>query len=155
PQIDLREKVYYQTNLRKIPSQIRRVRELFGPNRVKVILLEDMKAAPQLVYEDTLKFLDVPFAPCPDFAVVNAGKTPRLPAVDSMIRRFGEPLGRLRRPFFSRPLGVMSWVHRLNTVHRARPALDPERRLILAQSYSDWLKELEDLLERELSHWLH
>jgi hypothetical protein len=154
PQIDLREKVLYQTNLRKIPGQIRRLRDLFGSSGVKVILLEDMKAAPQLVYEETLEFLGVPFAPSPDFAVVNASKAPRSPAVYSLIRRFGEPFGRLRRRLSSRPLGVMSWIYRLNTVSRARPALDLERRLSLAQSYSDWVNELEELLERDLSHWL-
>jgi hypothetical protein len=152
--IDLREKLYYQTNLRKIPDQLRYLFGSFGAARVKVLLLEDLKNAPEMTYQDVIKFLDLPPSGAPPFRVVNARRTFRSPYIHKTLRKVQQRLGHLGPLIGASFLGqgVRRWNIYSDTV-AATDQLDPGPRLALARTYNDWVKDLEDLLQRDLHHW--
>lgn len=131
------------------PAQLARYRAVFPPEQMRIYLHEDWKHKPNEVWTDLMNFLAVDPSFTPDFS-----------------RTYGEnrtqgriwPLILLARPLARTlfPRKVRASIH--NRLHRicTRPEkLDPALRheLTLRHFHQDIL-ELQDILHRDLSHWL-
>jgi len=140
--------------------QVRRYFEVFGRDRVQVILFEDLTTDAAAVYRRTLEFLDVDatFQP-PRFERVNAAKTIKNRAVQAVLN---EP--RLRsavlavRPCLPNVLfrgldRIRARMQALNSSEERPQPLEPELKARLRREFAPEVAELSALIGRDLSHW--
>jgi hypothetical protein len=137
-------------------EQIERYLDRFGPERVHVIVHDDLRSDPAAVYHDLLRFLAIDESHRPDFALVNPNKRSR----SMLARRFlNDPppwlrsLGRRLLPARLRRNAYRTMV-RANTDYVARDALDPPAANRLREEMAPEVLRLGRLLGRDLSAWL-
>lgn len=140
--------------------QVERYFNVFGRNRVHVILYDDFKKNVPETYRKTLEFLGVNPAAAPkNFEVINDNKYTRFGALRSVM---SDP--RLRstvlavRPWvpkfvFSAMQKTDAAVRRFNSSVGRRPELNPELCGKLSRKFAPEMERLGLLLRRDLSHW--
>jgi hypothetical protein len=144
-------------------EQLERYLALFGCDRVHVILYDDFAEDTPETYREALLFLDVEPTFAPDFHVVNANKRIRSRTLQRTIWAIQDPSSRLRRigmrviPVHAVRSALLRrhvalW--RLNSVAVRRPPISSAVRMRLARDLADEVHKLEELLDRDLSHWL-
>jgi Sulfotransferase domain len=144
----------------RFAEQVRRYFDVFGRERVQVVLHEDLAADPAAVYRELLEFLEVdPTHKLTEFPTVNPSKTVRsrtLRAVlnDSAVR------STLLAMQPAMPRRVFNAFHRIertlsrhNSSSEKRPPLDPELRSRLQHDFAPEVGRLGDLIGRNLTHW--
>jgi hypothetical protein len=132
---------------------LRRYREVFGPERVKVILSEDLRRDPGATLAELFTFLgiDPSFRPDTDQVHHRSGR-PRSRLLASAISKPG-PLSSIARGLLSDGLRtrVRTWLQNANTGEKGE--VDPASRALLRERFRDDVREVEELLGRELG-WL-
>lgn len=136
-------------------EQLQRYFELFGTDRVLVLLFDDFTDDVRAAYEKTLDFLGVPSDHRDDFVVHNPGMTVRVGWLQHSLvawRRRTKPVrnvvpARVRH-------GVSGFVTRLNTRPKPRSTLAPNLLDDLRDDFRDEVGKLSALIGRDLSHWL-
>ncbi len=140
-------------------TQAQRVLSLFPRAQVQLILYDDFAASPQRVYDQVIDFLGLPHDGRTTFPRINENKRARV----AWLRRFyRKPPAVLRDAIRSLKQAVggeqISAVKRrmvdLNTVKERRPALSPEFRAELVETFRGEVSLLSRLLNRDLSHWV-
>jgi hypothetical protein len=141
-------------------EQVRRYFEVFGRDRVRVILYEDFAADVQGTYRATLEFLGVdPSRGETDFKVINGNKTVKNPAVRALL---GDPLIRatavavarkLPRPVFNLLHDLERRVWKLNARPVRRLPLSPVTQAMLCREFEGEIRALGELLGKDLTHW--
>ena len=144
--------MFYSETIR-YAEQVERYFDVFGRERVRVILYDDFKQDPAEVYADTLRFLEVDPTFTPRFEVVNESRRLR----SYVLRRMMKSPGLRACAKVMLPAGVRHTashrIRRLNTApSRAKP-LDPELRAELKAQFAPEIEKLSLLLGRDLSHW--
>ena len=135
-------------------AHVQRYVEVFGWEQLKVILFDDFKADVRAVYEDVVDFLGLESDHRQDFPIVNINSQPRSTRLRNLL---GSPpdmilqAGRLALPI-ARP--VYRWLKKMNTQPSQRARLNPETALQLSNDLADDVRQLGNLLDRDLSHWL-
>ena len=141
-------------------EQVQRYFEVFGRDRVHVILYDDFAASPSRACRAALEFLEVDAKTLPnEFKVVNPAKTIKHPALHAILH---EPWVRKAalavRPAV--PRRVFSWLHRIDerlrlrsTAVAQRPLVAPEVRQQLKREFAPEVARLSELLNRDLTHW--
>ena len=149
-----RENLYYRDFVH-FSEQVKRYFDVFGRERVHVIVFDDVKRDVAGVYRQTLAFLDV----SPDFQPVltpaNVNKEVRSGALQRLVF---DPPGPVRR--------LIPWLRRYPLVHRLRGAvvglnsrtvrrhgMDPELQARLKAEFAPEVERLGTLIGRDLSHW--
>ncbi|MGR8952994.1 MAG: sulfotransferase, partial [Gammaproteobacteria bacterium] len=132
-------------------EQLSRLYRQVPRHRVFVVLMDDLKDNPALVYRNLLAFLGVDDDNRVDFPVLNSAKRIRSPKL-GMLLRWLEHVKRAAG--IRRSLGILGIFERKNRVYRARPPLSSDMRIKLQEHFRDDIFQLADLLERDLSHWL-
>jgi Sulfotransferase family len=132
-------------------SQVERYYRVFGRDAVKVVLLEDMVAAPEETYREILLFLGVESAFSPEFRIHN--ETPRHGRLERLVTFVYKRLGvkhvvQLFLPYAARRK-FLSFIRRKDL---ANAASDPRYDLLQEQCAPD-VERLSTLIERDLSHW--
>ena len=139
----------------QLSRHVSRLREIFPREQTQIMLFDDFKDSPQRVYENVLKFLEVPSDGRTEFPRVNAGKRSRL----SWLARCQATVVRtLPRPCiqFGKRLGLGHLnrkVTQLNSQPAAPAPLSAEFRQRLVVEFQDDIEALADLLGRDLAHW--
>jgi hypothetical protein len=141
-------------------SQVKRYLDVFGRERVHVIIYDDLAAYPSRVYRDTLQFLgaDASYRP-EEFKIINGSKSVRSHTLRAIVK---EPLLHSSlaavRPWLPRKLllglrnlGDFAW--RLNTLAKKRPPLDAALRSELRCEFASEIERLSELLGMDLAHW--
>jgi hypothetical protein len=137
-------------------EQVERYLDVFGRDRVQVILFDDFRNDTAGVYADTLRFLGVDPGFQPDFDVHNANAAVRNRRLDGFMRRPPESVRRLVRavlPATGLRRGIAGRLRRLNTTETPRPALDPALRAELQRELAPDIERLAELIGRDLGHW--
>ena len=144
----------------RFTEQVQRYFEVFGRDRVKVILYDDFAAAPAAVCRETLEFLELdPGALKTEFAVVNGARRVRSPLVKAVL---GDPLLRsaalavrpwLPRAVFTAMQRLEASLRRSNARVEPRPCLDPHLRDQLRAEFTPEIESLGRLLGRDLATW--
>jgi len=139
-----------------LPEQLQRYLDLFGREGIKIILFDDFRKDPGAAYQDVLSFLNLPGHSLPDYAVVNASKRRKSAKFAALVRRppaFITSLARAIAPQRLRTVmakGLIEW----NTERGERPSLDPDLRDSLTREFEPQVRQLQELIGRDLSHWL-
>lgn len=137
-------------------EQVERYLDVFGPERVHVIVFDDFVADTAGCYAEVLRFLGVDDAFRPSFEVVNPNKVVR----SRSLRRLADApssrwrvLARTLLPARSLRRTVRSILERANTDHTKRSPLDGDLRCRLQAEFAGEVDRLGKLLGRDLSHW--
>ncbi|MGA2660406.1 MAG: glycosyltransferase [Verrucomicrobiota bacterium] len=141
-------------------EQVRRYFDVFGRERVHVIIYDDFAADAFAAYRQTLGFLCVESKGCdPGFNVINPAKRVRSPALRTAM---GDPLMRsavlalrpwMPRPVFAALQRIDARVRRFNASVERRPPLAPDLRARLKREFAPEVERLSELLGRDLTHW--
>lgn len=140
-------------------TQTRRLLSIFPPEQVKLILYDDFAASPQGVYDEVIRFLDLPSDQRTDFPRINESKRARLAWLRNFYRKPPPPLRSafrgLKRAMGDQGVGaVAKKIVDLNTVKERRRPLSPAFRAELVAAFHDEVALLSQLLNRDLSHWV-
>jgi len=149
------ESLYYSA-IPRYAEQLQRYFDIFGHQRVKVILFDELRADPGKVYMDTLDFLGADPVFEPDFDVHNASA----PTSNSWLyRRWKASTLRYRMRSLV-PQGLYDAIRGLRTKRLKRAAqrqprapLDPALRAQLVAQFAPEIDRLEALIGRDLSAW--
>lgn len=136
----------------RFAEQVQRYFDVFGKDKVHVVIFDDLRRDTGAVYADTLRFLqveDVDFRP--DLSVVNANKQHR-----SEFLRRPPPLAlAIARSLVPKSMRkkLRTQVGKINISHKPRPPMDPNLKSELKQAFAPQVEQLSRLLGRDLSHW--
>jgi hypothetical protein len=133
-------------------SHLRRYLDTFGPERVHVIVYDDFVADPAGTYRSVLEFLGVNPAFQPDFEQINQNKRVRSRALQGLThaRWFVALTSRLPPRAFH---AIRQGLKRLNARRQRRASLAPALRRQLQAELAPDVRELEELLGRDLAAW--
>jgi len=141
-------------------EQVRRYLNVFGRERVHVIIYDDLVADVRAVYCQALEFLGVdPTCIETDFRVINGNKSVKHSALrgllnDPLLRSTAVALGRrLPRPVFAALHDVERRLWKLNSRSEKRAPLAAEVRAQLKREFAPEVERLSALLGRDLTHW--
>jgi hypothetical protein len=144
----------------RFATQLQRYFKVFGRERVRVVLHEDLAANPAAVYRDTLEFLEVDSShTLPMFERVNPAKTVRNrvlraalndPAVRSALLAIRPALP---RPVFYGLHRVERLLNRFNSSVERPPPLELAIQARLRREFAPEVQQLSELLDRDLTHW--
>ncbi len=142
-------------------DQVRRYFDVFGRQRVNVIIYDDFAADAAGAYRKVLDFLEVDSAGSErEFEVINGNKSARSPALRAVLRNPRLCSMALKvRPWLPRPpvFSALQYVderlRRSNSRPMARAPLDPELRRRLKQEFAPEIVRLSELLGRDLTGW--
>ena len=138
-------------------AQLSAYGELFPREQIKVYLYEDWRETPQAMLRDLFRFLEVDTDFVPTIRQSNVTRLPssqrlhRLAVAPDRIERRLAPIlpARARRAIVS---AVRRFDDRCNLA--PPPPLDPEIRARLTAEYREDILKLQDLIGRDLSHWV-
>ncbi len=147
------ENLFYRRMVR-FAEQLERYLDLFGRNRVHVIIHEDLRADLAGVYRNLLGFLEVDPDFVPDFTPANENKRVRSRWLQRLI--WNPPLLRhlipvLRR--FAIAHALRTRLLGMNSRKAARAPMDPELRAALRQELAPEVDRLGRMIGRDLSAW--
>jgi hypothetical protein len=132
--------------------QVERYLETFGKDRVKVLLLEDLRARPAEIYRDVLAFLEVDTSFVPQFRVHN--EAPPHGVLERLVTNI------YRQPAVKRAAGALfpyemrrRFVSRVRKLDTRGDRSDP-RDLELRVALRPEVQRLAGLIGRDLSHWM-
>lgn len=136
-------------------EQLRRYFDLFGRERVHVILFDDFVADTAATYRSTLRFLDLDSGYAPAFDVVNANKRLRVPGVRPFLAQPPPAVRRLARALVPGSLRRRMYrsLQEANISQTKRPPLSRSLREALAAQFADEVDQLSQLLGRDLTGW--
>lgn len=140
-------------------DQVRRYFEVFGRERVHVIIYDDLAADTTATYRQTLSFLGVSTSVEPPDSAASGNVSVKSPALRSILN---DPLVRgtairLRRwlpgPIFTAIQKTGTRICSLNQAEAKRPPMAPVTRLSLQREFASEVERLSALLGRDLTHW--
>lgn len=140
------------TWLANYAPHIERYRELFGFDRVRVIVYDDFRDDTLGVVRSVFEFLGIDPTFTPTVEVVNRARTARSVWLQRRLYdpRFGALLGRLPPRVYHL---VWRTLMRLNIRYERRPRLSPDVDAMLTRRLEPAVRELERVLGRQLPAW--
>ena len=131
-------------------EQLQRYLERFKPSQLKIYLYEDLSDHPFDLLQDLFKFLDVNETFTPDISSrYNATGIPKNELLYNLIE------SRIAQASLKRlPQQLRQKVTNLNSQNLKKPPLNSALRKQLIKTYREDILKLQDLLQRDLSHWL-
>lgn len=135
-------------------AQLRRFRRGFPAERMRVYLYEDLQRDAVKVSQEIFRFLGVAESFRPDTSRRhNVSGIPVSRTVHGVLRQDGRIANSVRRLMSTRARRALRERVRAANL-RQPPPLSPELRTELTAIYREDILELQDLIERDLSHWL-
>jgi hypothetical protein len=138
-------------------EQLSRYYKIFNPTQIKVVLYDDLVKHPYKLLEDLFIFLDVDPNFKPDISSrPNVSGFPKNEWFDNFLQKLfldDNLLKRISQDLFPTAFRkrVTSKIRRASLEKRAMPL---ETRKKLAKIFSEDIHQLENLINRDLSHWL-
>ena len=127
--------------------------DLFGRDNVRVYLYEDFQQQPQAMLDDLHAYIGVDNFQ-PDMSVIhNAGGLHKRQVLKNLLTR-PNPARFLARKLLPESLrvGMRERIKRFDL--QKAPALDVETWTVLMEKYREDIVRLQDLIDRDLGHWL-
>ena len=85
--------------------------------------------------------------------ILNSHKTFRLKILRNLVKKYSPYLGDLRSKFINKPLGVMKFIEKINIRYIEKSLIDVKEKEKLDDEFFLIIKELEDVINKDLSHW--
>ena len=135
-------------------AQLKRYWALFPKDQLRIYLYDDLQADSLSVVQDVYHFLKLDTAFAPNVSVRhNVSGLPKNRWLDSLVgKRPSRYWLRAFKPLI--PNAVWRLRDKLRKQNMEKPTLDPALRQKLLNKVRDDVLELQDLIERDLSHWL-
>ena len=149
---DLIQEGFYYTHLKRYFEQ-------FNRNQIKVFLYDDLSSNPKRLLADLYRFLqvDVSFAPEVSIRYNQSGRIKNrivesLIGQDNIVRKYCPHLADTAKS----SLFMQRFVMNMRKRNLEKPHLDPELRTrLIEQVYRREIMKFQDLIQRDLSRWLH
>jgi hypothetical protein len=138
----------------RFSEQLQRYFDVFGRERVHVILFDDFARATGIEYEKVLSFLGLRSDGRRSFKVVNDNKRMHSQTAQGWLRNLNAAHPWVQLSFPSLYRGVKAVAERLNYAHEPRPPMQAAFRRRLEMGYAPEIGHLGKLLNRNLDHWL-
>jgi hypothetical protein len=148
------EALFYRHSVR-FADQLRHWFDVFGRDRMHVIVFDDLVADPRTVYRQTLQFVGVDPSFEVDLSVYNPNKRARSGFMQRMIFAPPKPIRSLFGKARSLPIAhrVRDRLLSANSAKAERAQMDPELRRQLAREFAPQVADLGELIGRDLSAW--
>ncbi|MUL39032.1 sulfotransferase domain-containing protein [Gloeocapsopsis dulcis] len=131
-------------------TQLKRYLDLFDKEQIRVYLYEDLKANPISLVQDVFKFIGVEHTFLPDTSLkYNVAGVPKNNALRILIRNFNSLKPAVN---FLLPDKLRHYVR--GQVFEKPPVLSHDIRQSLIEVYREDVSNLQNFLQRDLSHWL-
>ena len=127
----------------------------FPREQIRVYLYDDWQREPLTILRDIFEFLGVEDQFMPDISIRhNIGRLPRSQHLLHFLKNPDHPLKTWLKPLVPFPIRqrLVRSLHKANLT--TPPPLDPQLRRKLTERYRDDIRQLETLIERDLSAWL-
>ncbi|MGC9332455.1 MAG: sulfotransferase domain-containing protein [Bacteroidales bacterium] len=141
-------------------NQVKRYFDIFDRNNVHIIIYDDFRDNTVKIYKELLLFLDVSDSFIPEFKIYNTNKTRRIKG-NSLQRIRNHPLiVEIVQSIFPYSLRsklyryIASLYSKINTVHTERIEINSRLRQSLQKEFSQDVRELSELLNRDLTYWI-
>ena len=144
--------MYFRSGL--YHDQVREYLRLFGPDRVRIYLFEDLVTCPRAVYVDACKFLDLDPAFEPALTVQNVSKIPRSIGLQFRLRRLLRGVYSRRGPGAALRRSTIAAVMAANVRRGRRYEMPAVIRGSLAARYRDDVQRLGASIDRPCIHWV-
>jgi hypothetical protein len=135
-------------------EQLKALRDLFGEEKIHVVLVEDLKNSPTETMSKIFEFLGLPDHKVVVQSVRNPAKFVRSPSLAQFIGRenYLKPLARkiLKR---SVRMKLTRWIRLKNSSNESRERMNPETRAMLIDYFRPHNALLEEMLGRDLDYW--
>ncbi len=141
--------------------------QLFDRSQLKICLFEDLKS-PDILTKEIFQFLNVDTGFTPDFSTkYNASGKPKFKPIHSIVTKLDDlamlQYRKVHDQFFRFSPGLFRFtqnIYRKSMSNYYQLALnkteiDRDIRYLLLKRYRDDIIKLQDLIQRDLSHWLH
>ena len=129
----------------------------FAREQIRIYLYEDWNTRPYEVLQDMFRFLQVDDTFIPDMTMRhNVPYPPYSQTVRAFLKNPPNTLKTFLKPFLPKVLRrkIIKKMESLNQKKTPPPPLDPEIRRQLTEVYRDDILKLQDLIGRDLSHWI-
>ena len=137
---------------KSIPMNIVNYQNLFNHQNVQIILFEDFKHNTKVIYQQILDFLDVDRNILPDFHPHNSSRNIKM--YNTVHILFDNRFLRMFRELFSHnELGISKRINHLLGGFDQHPSLNDKFRNQLTNKFETCIQQLQDITERDLSHW--
>lgn len=135
-------------------EQLKRLYEIVDADRILVLVLDDMRTAPQQEYLKALEFLNLPDDGRKSFPVYNASKEWRFPILPKVLLRSARRIQTYHSdsPFYKPILKMLLKLRGKMTDHRKRPPLSAELRQEITSFYQEDIALLSSIIGRDLGH---
>ena len=133
-------------------EQLARYLERFDREQIRIVLHEDLLQSPETVLRSLCSHIGVdPTVELQGDRRVNKSGVPEHPWVHAVLTGL-QPVREALGPLI--PDRVVDWANALKNRNLEKPAMRPATRRRLIDRYRPHVRALEDLLDRDLSHWL-
>jgi hypothetical protein len=148
------EALYYRRSVR-FADQLRHWFDVFGRDRMHVIVFDDLVSDPRTVYRETLQFLGVDPSHEVDLTVYNPNRRARSGRIQRLIFAPPRPVRALFGKLRSLPIAhrVRDRLVNANSRKAARAEMDPALRRSLTEEFAPQVADLGSLIGRDLSAW--
>jgi hypothetical protein len=140
----------------RFSDQVRRYCQVFGHEKMHVIIYDDFKKDNASTYLETLRFLGVRPDFRPLFKVVHANKRVRSRHLQEFLFHPPDLARRIARTLLPQPVRRVggNTLLRLNSPATLRPPMNPALRRSLQKELEVDVERLSALLDRDLTHWV-
>jgi hypothetical protein len=133
-------------------AQLKQYFDAFDSEQIRVYLYEDLNANSTEITQNICRFLGVDDTFEPDLTRMNVSGVPKSRLLYNLFKR--SPIKTALKPFF--PTDLRKQIARKVKAWNLqdKPTLPGEVRAQLVEAYRDDILKLEELIQRDLSHWL-
>lgn len=154
PRVTSPSYLYYSQRVQYY-QQVKRYRDRFKPEQIKVIIFEEFKSANERIFSEILEFLGVESNFTPEYAAINVNKEVKFKAINNLINN---PVAKsISKNLLSQEFNdfVRDNIVEKLLWHQAPKATMPEEiKLQLKQQYQPEVAKISDLLQLDLlSKW--
>ena len=154
--IDGPERLQYK-QVCAVGTQLQRLMQIVPKYQLKIILFDDFVSDTKAVYDDVLKFLDLPADNREEFPRINESKTHRFKIIADFTQKPSERLDGMVRWLKGKlginRIGLSNFLRKLNHKKNSREPMPDEFRKMLYSSFKDEITLVEKLLNRDLGSW--
>ncbi len=139
----------FYSDIAKYTPQVKRYFDNFDKEKIKIVISDDLKKDTLKTYKEILSFLDVDDNFVPDLKLYNTHREYRSRTLQAAMKNNKMQL----RSILGKIPGASSAFRAINQPHRVREPMTPELRKKLQNEFLPEIKELGELIGRDLTFW--
>lgn len=143
------------TDVCKLGVQIERLFDVFPREQVHIIVFDDFVSDTKTCYENVLDFLQLPSDGRTEFPPENVRRQFHSQHLAWLIWKIRDVGSSVKRKLgIVRSFDILDRLHRFNELKEERPELKAEFKGKLVAEFRVDIEKLENLIQRDLSHWV-